>query len=144
MTTENTTDEIVDDTETAANFAGDTEADGNLPQGEEDAETFPRDYVVKLRDENAKYRQRASDRDEIAARLHTALVTATGRLQDPSDLPFDEDHIVDPDKMVEAIDALLQVKPHLASRKPTGDIGQGVTSSSDDFSLTALLKSNAS
>ncbi|MFC5337526.1 hypothetical protein [Leucobacter denitrificans] len=109
-----------------------------------DGDTFPRDYVVKLRDENAKYRQRAQDRDEIATRLHTALVAATGRLADPSDLPFDNDHIVDPNKMVEAIDALLKTKPHLATRKPSGDIGQGLSGVSDTFSLSALLKNNAS
>lgn len=111
---------------------------------EDGAETFPRDYVVKLRDENAKYRQRAADRDTVAERLHTALVAATGRLQDPSDLPFDNDHIDAPDKMVEAIDQLLQAKPHLASRKPSGDIGQGASVSSDTFSLVGALRTNAS
>lgn len=142
--TEDTTDEIVDETELPANFAEGAEASANFAQGDDDAETFPRDYVVKLRDENAKYRQRAADRDEIATKLHAALVAATGRLQDPSDLGFDDDHIVDPAKMVEAIDELLASKPHLASRKPTGNIGQGVSPASDTFSLSGLLKSNAS
>lgn len=138
--TENQTDEIVDEiTESGKSEPGD-----NLPQGDDDAETFPRDYVVKLRDENAKYRQRAQDRDEIATRLHTALVAATGRLADPSDLPFADEHLSDPEALTAAVDALLQAKPHLASRKPSGDIGQGVSGVSDTFSLSGLLKNNAS
>lgn len=138
----------------------DQETPGNLPAvGDEveqdeveqvesfttyDAETFPRDYVVKLRDENAKYRQRAADRDDLAAKLHTVLVAATGRLADPSDLPFDDGHLSDPEALTAALDALLTAKPHLASRKPSGNIGQGVSAASDSFSLSALLKSNAS
>lgn len=108
-----------------------------------DGDTFPRDYVEKLRDENAKYRQRAQDRDEVAAQLHTALVAATGRLQDPTDLPFDNDHIDAPDKMIAAIDELLTAKPHLASRKPSGNIGQGMSVASDTFSLSGALRANA-
>ena len=36
-----------------------------------DDETFPRAVVEKLRDENAKYRQRAQTADTLAERLHT-------------------------------------------------------------------------
>ncbi|MGI8394686.1 hypothetical protein [Leucobacter sp. W1038] len=119
-----------------------------LPENEaapdDEAETFPRDYVVKLREESAKYRQRAADRDEVATRLHTALVAATGRLQDPSDLPFDEAHLSDAEALSTAVDALLQAKPHLANRKPSGNIGQGVSGVSDTVSLSGLLKANAS
>lgn len=114
------------------------------PEPADDAETFPRDYVLKLRDENAKYRQRAADRDEIAAKLHTALVQATGRLQDASDLAFDPSHLDDPDALTAALDALLTAKPHLATRKPMGSIGQGVSGASDTFSLAGALRSNAS
>lgn len=117
---------------------------GTIEEPAEDAETFPRDYVLKLRDENAKYRQRAADRDEIAAKLHTALVAATGRLADPSDLPFDPTHLDDADALTAALDALLTAKPHLATRKPMGSIGQGVSGASDTFSLAGALRSNAS
>lgn len=117
---------------------------GESSNTDEDAETFPRDYVLKLRDENAKYRQRAADRDEIAAKLHTALVQATGRLQDADDLPFDPSHLDDPDALTAALDALLTAKPHLATRKPMGSIGQGVSGASDTFSLAGALRSNAS
>lgn len=136
--TENTTDTEIDDVETP-------DADASPVTGDtpDDAETFPRDYVQKLRDENAKYRQRAADRDDLATKLHTALVAATGRLADPSDLEFNPEHLDDPDALTAAIDALLTTKPHLASRKPSGDIGQGVSAVSDSFSLSGLLRSNA-
>jgi dsRNA-specific ribonuclease len=109
----------------------------------EDPETFPREYVQKLRDESAKYRTKAGKADDLARRLHVALVTATGRLADPEDLPFDEAHIEDEDDLLSALDDLLAKKPHLASRKPTGDVGQGVGSGSDDFSLAGMLRGRA-
>ena len=107
------------------------------------AETFPREYVEKLRDENAKYRQRAGQSDDLAKRLHLELVKATGRLADPTDLPFDDAHLSDPDALTAAVEALLAAKPHLTSRKPTGDIGQGASVVDDTFSLSGLLRSNA-
>lgn len=119
----------------------------NVTPGDEatdQPETFPREYVEKLRDENAKYRQRAAQSDELATRLHLELVKATGRLADPTDLPFEEDHLRDPAQMVGAIDALLTAKPHLASRIPAGDIGQGANAPADAFSLAGLLRGNAS
>ena len=136
---------MTDDNQTpeAAEEIDETPVD-ETPEPDTEPETFPRDYVEKLRDENAKYRQRASDRDDLAGRLHTALVAATGRLQDPSDLPFDDAHLSDADALTAAVDALLAVKPHLASRKPAGDIGQGASGVADTFSLAGALRSNAS
>lgn len=111
---------------------------------ETDPETFPREYVVKLRQENAEARTKAKRVDDLATRLHTALVTATGRLADPTDLPFDENHLEDPEALTAAIDDLLARKSHLASRRPSGDIGQGITSPPDDsVSLAGILRSNA-
>ena len=109
----------------------------------EEQDTFPRDYVEKLRDENAKYRQRAQQVDEYAERLHTALTASTGRLQDPSDLPFDQSHLDDPEALETAIQELIANKPHLASRKPSGNIGQGVTKTTDTIDLAGLLRSRA-
>ena len=142
MTDENTPEDV-DLDQPEAGVTEVTPATDVAPEPADDAETFPRDYVLKLRDENAKYRQRAADRDEIAAKLHTALVQATGRLQDASDLAFDQTHLDDPQALTAALDALLTAKPHLANRKPTGNIGQGLSTASDTFSLSALLKSNA-
>lgn len=142
--TENTIDETVDEQETSDNQPEGSDLESHPSTPDEDAESFPRDYVEKLRDENAKYRQRAKDRDEIAARLHTALVAATGRLADPTDLDFNDEHLSDPEALSAAVESLLEAKPHLASRKPSGDIGQGASVSSDTFSLSGLLKTNAS
>lgn len=110
---------------------------------EAEPETFPREYVQKLRDESAKYRQRAGRTDELAKRLHTSLVAATGRLADPSDLPYDEAHLDDEEALTAAVDALLASKPHLASRKPMGDVGQGASGDGNVVGLAGLLRAGA-
>ncbi|MGO3042701.1 hypothetical protein [Ancrocorticia populi] len=106
-------------------------------------DSFPRDYVEKLRDENAKYRRRAQESDVLAQRLHTALTAATGRLQDPTDLPYDAAHLDDADALTEAIDDLLKAKPHLGARKLHGNIGQGQTSTNNTVDLAGILRANA-
>lgn len=112
---------------------------------EEEPDTFPRSYVEELRQENGKYRQRAQRADDLAHRLHTSLVAATGRLQDPDDLEFNEDHLDDPEALKAAVDALLQARPHLAARRPRGDVGQGITSApTDTVDLAGILRSRAS
>ena len=115
-------------------------------ESEETAEnTFPREYVEKLRAENAENRVKAKKADDYAQRLHTALTAATGRLADPSDLPFEESHLEDPEALETAITDLLTKKPHLATRRPTGDIGLGVHGDSPDTTnLAGLLRANAS
>ncbi len=130
--TDEPTEEVVDHTD-----------DTEQTTTEEEPETFPREYVEKLRDESAKHRTRAQRADDLAARLHTALVTATGRLADPSDLPFEESHVDDAEALTVAINELLSRKPHLASRRVTGDVGQGVTGDSS-VDLAGMLRRNAS
>lgn len=120
-----------------------TEEPSEPQEDPEEPDTFPRDYVEKLRDENAKYRQRAQRADDLAHRLHTALVAATGRLADPSDLDFDEAHLDDEDALRTALDDLLARKPHLASRRPRGDVGQGVTGTSGAVDLAGILRARA-
>lgn len=110
---------------------------------EQEPETFPRAYVEELRQENGRYRQRAQRADDLAQRLHTALVAATGRLADATDLPFDEAHLDDPDALSTALDELLAAKPHLASRRPRGDVGQGVSGAADTVDLAGILRSRA-
>ena len=112
----------------------------NSEEPEDAPDTFPREYVEKLRDENAKYRQRAQRSDQLAQRLHTALVEATGSLQDPTDLAFDESHLDDPEALQQAIDELLAAKPHLAARRPRGDVGQGQTGTSNTVDLAEMLR----
>lgn len=106
-------------------------------------DTFPREYVEKLRKEAGDHRARAKDRDELARRLHRELVAKLDRLQDPEDLDFDEEHLSDPEALKSAVDALLEAKPHLASRRPRGNIGQGVNSTATTVDLAALLRSRA-
>ncbi|MHA7153619.1 hypothetical protein [Arthrobacter sp. TMN-50] len=106
--------------------------------------TFPKEYVEKLRKENADQRVKAKRADDLAGKLHAALVSATGRLADPTDLPFDESHLDSPEALIAAIDELLERKAHLASRRPSGDIGQGILSpASDTVNLAGILRSNA-
>ena len=101
------------------------EDEANQSEDEESTgDTFPRDYVEKLRAENAENRVKAKRADDLAHRLHEALTAATGRLQDPRDLQFDETHLDDPQALTTAIESLLEAKPHLASRRVVGDIGK--------------------
>lgn len=92
----------------------------------EDGDTFPREYVERLRRESAEHRTRAKRADELAARVFRLEVAATGRLADPDDLPYDDALLEDPAALTAAIDALLSAKPHLASRRPRGEVDQGV------------------
>ncbi len=112
-------------------------------RSDEEPETFPRAYVQKLREESAKHRTRAGDRDDLAQRLHTALTAATGRLADPTDLAFDDAHLADPDALSAAVDDLLARKPHLASRRPVGDVGQGATKTGETINLAGMLRALA-
>ncbi len=130
--TDQPTEEVVDHTD-----------DTEQTTTEEEPETFPREYVEKLRDEAAKHRTRAQRADALAARLHTALVAATGRLADPSDLPFEESHLDDAETLTTAIDELLTRKPHLASRRPVGDVGQGTTPLTETVDLAGILRARA-
>lgn len=119
-------------------------SDLNSDQVDENIESFPRSYVEKLRRESAGYRERATKGDTYAQRLHTELVKATGKLADPTDLPFDAEHLDDPERMSAAVDDLLARKPHLASRRPTGDIGQGaVSGGGSSVDLAAILRQRA-
>lgn len=142
--TETTTNDEVVVPEDQLEETADTTDELDEPQDEgtdgEESDTFPRKVVEDLRRENAKYRERAKDRDRLAERLHVALVAATGRLADPTDLPFDEGHLEDADALNGAIEELLAAKPHLASRKPRGDVGQGVSGSSTSVDLAGMLR----
>lgn len=134
--------------EPAAPEPEDTDTDGtDAPEQDTEAEdteadSFPREYVQRLREESKQNRIKAKDRDDIAARLHYAQVQQTGRLADPSDLPYDE-ALLDPDALSTAIDDLLAAKPHLAARVPRGDVGQGAASSQESFSLADWIRQGA-
>lgn len=136
--TEQTATEAQDDAQDRVE-APDTQEDTEQPQDEQ--ETFPRSYVEELRQENGRYRQRAARADDLAAALWSARVEATGRLADPSDLPLPEDgDPLDGDLIEMSISDLLTAKPHLASRRPRGDVGQGATGQTTSVDLAGLLR----
>lgn len=142
-TTESDAAEDVDQTGETVHDGAQTADEDSQDFGNDEPDTFPRSYVEELRQENGKYRQRAQQGDAYAQRLHTELVRATGRLADPTDLPFDVDHLADADKMAAALDDLLARKPHLANRRPLGDIGQGASPSAGSVDLAGLLRQRA-
>jgi hypothetical protein len=138
-----TTPDVEPDNEVTEEQSDEETANGGS-QFEQEPDTFPRSYVEELRQENGKYRQRAQRADGYAKRLHVELVKATGKLADPSDLQFDEAHLDDADALAAAVDELLARKPHLASRRPTGEIGQGASATAaSSVDLAALLRQRA-
>lgn len=125
--TETGTDEVLDEQPTEDVQQSEAPGDEATPDNTEDTdpEVFPAKVVKDLRKENARYRERAQKADDLAHRLHTALVAGTGKLADPTDLEFDEAHLEDPEKLAAAVDELLTRKPHLRARRVAGDVGQG-------------------
>lgn len=119
---------------------------------EVDGDTFPRSYVEQLRAENARYRQRAARADEATERLlSTAVAAAADVLADPADLLtfgdrddlLDDEGWPDPHKIADAAARLAETRPHLATRRPGGNIGQGATAPGDDTNLAAMLRARA-
>lgn len=156
MTTEDvadTPDTEADDLEDAADGT-DTEADdldvadgtdSDSAEADDDRDTFPREYVEKLRGEARRHRQAARDAEQAVADLEAEVwrlrVTSTGRLADPSDLPIPEDRL---DADVDAeVTALLAAKPHLAARRAGGRIGQGEPSRPATPGLADMLRAGA-
>ena len=109
------------------------------------SDTFPREYVEKLRKEAGDARTRAKRADELAAALWAAQVAALGQLADPTDLPMPEDaDPLDPEAARTAVAELLAAKPHLAARVPRGFVGQGNTPTPPaPRSLGGLLRGRA-
>ncbi len=135
--TTNTSDAASTDQHTASSTVVDAEP-----------ETFDREYVQKLRDEAAGHRVKAKRTDALNARLATAQAALTGKLADPTDLPFtddllDDDGLVDEDKVHAAVEDLVQRKPHLAARRPTGNVGQGARPETPEIGLAAMLRRGA-
>lgn len=85
---------------------------------DDDGRTFDYEYVKGLREEAKSWRLKAAKTDELQGRLHAELTKADGRLADWQDLPFDPEHLADPQKHADAITELLTAKPHFATRRP--------------------------
>ncbi|MCA2255827.1 hypothetical protein JF710_21845 [Mycobacterium intracellulare] len=108
------------------------------PTEPDEPKTFGADYVSELRNEAKGHREKAQT---LATRLHTELVRQTGRLADPTELPFDAAHLDDAEALKAAIDELLARKPHYAARTPQGNtVGQGVKDQSQPTDWLSQLK----
>lgn len=82
--------------------------------------------------------------EALQQRLLTALVKADGRMQDPTDFPFNAEHLDNEEALLEAITELLEAKPHLKKRTNhvTEDIGAGVRGDKpNDFDLLSVIRS---
>lgn len=119
-------------------------------QTTDEPDSFPRDYVTKLREEAAESRtaaKAASERgDELFELLlyRTAEQATAGILHDPSDLPREGDYLDDEtgfpsaDKIRAAAEALAEAKPWLA--RPRGDVSQGAHPVNEDVSFGDLIR----
>ena len=115
--------------------------------GDDDPDTFDREYVERLRRESGDHRRRARDAERVADELRAELwrerVDALGLLADPGDLPFDADLLDDPYRIRAAVEHLLDERPHLRTRRIRARIGQGEGSPTTGVSLSALLRGGA-
>jgi hypothetical protein len=138
-----------DDADDAAQEPGEI-----VPEGDEQPETFSREYVEGLRSENASLRVRAKRADELHTRLLDAVVRegTAGVLEDPDDVWRDRevDAFLDDaglpsvERVREVAQELAKSKPHLARRRPTGHIDQGAkTEQLEAVSLAARLREAA-
>lgn len=143
--TEQTDEQEVEQTDEPVTPVTGNDVTGDKQTDEQDEpETFTAEYVAKLRKEAADARVRAKRADELTSALWVARVAATGRLADATDLLMPEGaDPMDSDALTTAVDALLEAKPHLASRKPQGGIGQGATGKTDTVDLAGMLRSRA-
>lgn len=111
----------------------DIDTEGTVPEGqpaegdaEVQADNEPSELEQKLADTETRLTDAEARADEYARALFEARVAATGRLADPTDLAYSADLLDDAEALTAAIDALLERKPHLASRRPAwGDVGAG-------------------
>jgi hypothetical protein len=133
------------DVETDVDTAPETNEENHETETDGDTIVYAKSDLAKLRRSQDAYRQRAKTAEgrvaDLVQQRHEALVRLDGRLQDSTDLPFDPDAVLEPDQITETITEMITAKPHLKSRKPTGDIGQGVRGTADEpFNLIGAIK----
>lgn len=136
-----------EDTEPAAEDGPEPADDGPEDDGtEQDDDGSDSTPLQRARRDAAKYRRRLRDTESrlesLQRELFTAKVRATGRLADPTDMPFDPELLDSDDGLTEAIDALTEAKPHLKARA-FGDIGQREVDSRPAVSIGSILRANA-
>ncbi len=128
-----------------ADSAGGAGSDASAGENTDDADTFPRDYVENLRQESKGYREKASAAeartDELSRALFAARVAATGKVENAAEIEYNADMLDDADALNTAIDAAIEARPYIKTRKPSGNIGQGVKGTqTEQFSLLGALK----
>lgn len=148
---------MTETTSTTVDTDPDVSPDGDNPEDvspsgdiTDELETFPRSYVEQLRQESAGYRTRAQRADALAERLMAATVreATVGVLADPTDLDvsrdlehlLDDDGMPDAERIAEAAREMIARKPHLADRRPRGDVDQGPRTTSADVDLAGMLR----
>lgn len=133
--TTETADETTESEEPAASSTTESEH-----RGDENSS----DHLTEVRREAAGYRKRLRETEtqlqQVQAELFHARVAATGKLADPSDMPVDVELLAG--GLDDAIDELLQAKPHLKARS-FGDIRQGERGERAAVSLADILRTNA-
>ncbi|ODQ96602.1 hypothetical protein [Mycolicibacterium holsaticum] len=136
MTRENSPESTQGDETASGDITGpeteESPAEGNAGGNNDesrDGAVFDREYVEKLRKESAGYRDRAktaeSRLDELSKLLWAERVKATGKVENPAEIPYNPDIIDNIDAINEAIDGAINERPYIRSRRPSGDIGQG-------------------
>lgn len=126
--------------------ADETPAQEDAPETEA-VQTFDADYVKALRAEAAEYRVKAKRADALAKQALNAMATADGRLIDPTDLAYTDDMTgkdgtLDAEAVRNAIDSLIETKPHLARRRPTAPVAQGARTSKPEPNLLQLIQAS--
>ncbi|ROR53281.1 hypothetical protein EDD41_0416 [Luteococcus japonicus] len=106
----------------------------------DEPESFPREYVEKLRKEAADNRAKAKAAEALQHEVFGLRVAALGKLHDASDMPFDPALLEDPDKLAQAVDELVTRKPYLARQVVAGSIGQGAAPATPSVSLIDALR----
>ena len=82
--------------------------------------------------------------------MSTVVEDAAGILEDPADLPlyraeadFDDQGLPDPEKVRAIAIEVAATKPHLARRRPSGDIDQGARVEMETVDLASMLRGRA-
>ena len=92
------------------------------PAEEESPEEDPRD--ARLAELETALANAAAQIDGLSQGLFAAQVAATGRLVDPSGLPYSADLVNNAEALDAAITALLLASPHLGRIVVEGDVDQ--------------------
>jgi hypothetical protein len=102
---------------------------------DEEQQTYPAKIVKDLRKENANFRERLQ---QLSRALFAERVKATGKVENPGEIPYNADILDDADAINQAVDAAIAERPYIKARKVTGDVGQGQrskTAAPQDFSM---------